>query len=42
MLSPLESAERILVIRDISVRRQTERLKDEFVRDRGAMSCARR
>ncbi len=31
MLSPLESAERILVIRDISVRRQTERLKDEFV-----------
>jgi PAS domain S-box-containing protein len=30
-LSPLESAERILVIRDISVRRQTERLKDEFV-----------
>ena len=31
MLSPLESAERILVIRDISVRRRTERLKDEFV-----------
>jgi PAS domain S-box-containing protein len=31
MLSPLESAEGILVIRDISVRRQTERLKDEFV-----------
>jgi len=31
MLSPLESAERILVIRNISVRRQTERLKDEFV-----------
>jgi PAS domain S-box-containing protein len=31
MLSPLESAERILVIRDISVRRKTERLKDEFV-----------
>ena len=31
MLSPFESAERILVIRDISVRRQTERLKDEFV-----------
>jgi PAS domain S-box-containing protein len=31
MLSPLESAERILVIRDISARRQTERLKDEFV-----------
>jgi PAS domain S-box-containing protein len=31
MLSPLESAEKILVIRDISVRRQTERLKDEFV-----------
>ena len=31
MLSPLESAERILVIRDISVRRQAERLKDEFV-----------
>jgi PAS domain S-box-containing protein len=31
MLSQLESAERILVIRDISVRRQTERLKDEFV-----------
>src|SRR5258705_177125 len=31
MLSPLESGERILVIRDISVRRQTERLKDEFV-----------
>jgi PAS domain S-box-containing protein len=30
-LSPLESAERILVIRDISVRRKTERLKDEFV-----------
>jgi PAS domain S-box-containing protein len=30
-LSPTESAERILVIRDISVRRQTERLKDEFV-----------
>jgi PAS domain S-box-containing protein len=31
MLSPLESAERLLVIRDISARRQTERLKDEFV-----------
>jgi PAS domain S-box-containing protein len=31
MLSPLESAEGILVIRDISVRRLTERLKDEFV-----------
>ncbi len=31
MLSPLESAERILVIRDISARRQMERLKDEFV-----------
>jgi PAS domain S-box-containing protein len=31
MLSPLESAERILVIRDISARRKTERLKDEFV-----------
>jgi PAS domain S-box-containing protein len=31
MLRPLESAERILVIRDISARRQTERLKDEFV-----------
>jgi PAS domain S-box-containing protein len=31
MLSPLESAERILVIRDITARRQTERLKDEFV-----------
>lgn len=31
MLSPFESAERILVIRDISVRRKTERLKDEFV-----------
>jgi PAS domain S-box-containing protein len=31
MLSPLESVEKILVIRDISVRRQTERLKDEFV-----------
>ncbi|THD43827.1 MAG: PAS domain S-box protein [Bradyrhizobium sp.] len=31
MLRSFESAERILVIRDISVRRQTERLKDEFV-----------
>jgi signal transduction histidine kinase/DNA-binding response OmpR family regulator len=31
MLSPLESAERILVIRNISVRRHTGRLKDEFV-----------
>jgi PAS domain S-box-containing protein len=31
MLSPFESAERILVIRDISVRRKTQRLKDEFV-----------
>lgn len=31
MLSPFESAERILVIRNISVRKQTERLKDEFV-----------
>ena len=30
-LSPLESAERILVIRDITARRQTEQLKDEFV-----------
>jgi PAS domain S-box-containing protein len=31
MLSPLESAERILVIRDISARRKTQQLKDEFV-----------
>lgn len=31
MLSPLESTERILVIRDISERRKIERLKDEFV-----------
>jgi PAS domain S-box-containing protein len=31
MLSPLESAERILVIRDITARRKNERLKDEFV-----------
>jgi PAS domain S-box-containing protein len=31
MASPLEGAEELLVIRDISVRRQTERLKDEFV-----------
>ncbi len=30
-LSSIGSAERIMVIRDISVRRQTERLKDEFV-----------
>jgi PAS domain S-box-containing protein len=31
MLSPLESAEGILVIRDISARKHSERLKDEFV-----------
>jgi len=31
MLSRLKGAEVLLVIRDISVRRQTERLKDEFV-----------
>jgi PAS domain S-box-containing protein len=31
MLSPLESAEGILVIRDISARKHIERLKDEFV-----------
>jgi len=31
MLSPLESAEGILVIRDISARKHNERLKDEFV-----------
>jgi PAS domain S-box-containing protein len=31
MLSPLESAEGILVIRDISARKRIERLKDEFV-----------
>jgi PAS domain S-box-containing protein len=31
LLSHLEGAEVLLVIRDISVRRQTERLKDEFV-----------
>jgi PAS domain S-box-containing protein len=31
MLSPLVSSEELLVIRDISVRRHTERLKDEFV-----------
>jgi PAS domain S-box-containing protein len=31
MLSPLESAEGILVIRDISARKNVERLKDEFV-----------
>jgi PAS domain S-box-containing protein len=31
MLSRLEGAEVLLVIRDISIRRQTERLKDEFV-----------
>jgi PAS domain S-box-containing protein len=31
MLSPLESAEGILVIRDISARKNIERLKDEFV-----------
>ena len=30
-LGPLESVERILVIRDISARRKIERLKDEFV-----------
>jgi PAS domain S-box-containing protein len=31
MLSPLESAEGILVIRDITARKHIERLKDEFV-----------
>jgi PAS domain S-box-containing protein len=31
MISPLESAEGILVIRDISARKHIERLKDEFV-----------
>jgi PAS domain S-box-containing protein len=31
MLSPLESAEGIVVIRDISARKHNERLKDEFV-----------
>jgi PAS domain S-box-containing protein len=31
MLSPLESAEGILVIRDISARKHNERLRDEFV-----------
>jgi PAS domain S-box-containing protein len=31
MRGPLESADRILVIRDISARRKTQQLKDEFV-----------